>query len=128
MEDYLKTQIGGLHYKSFKMQPVELYARVPFNYFQSSIIRYALRFKNKNGKQDLEKCLHISDLGKQLDPFNTCTDIAHSGMIIPPELAHFVRVNNLDEETLKFLNFVAVQDWDSIKVYIGKLIQENYAY
>lgn len=38
------------------------------NWFQGEILKYVSRHTNKNGKQDLEKALHIGDMAIDLKP------------------------------------------------------------
>ena len=66
MNNSLQKQVGGRHYKDFTIQPVELFAATRWDYFQSSIARYILRYKNKNGIEDLEKAIHIAHLASDL--------------------------------------------------------------
>ena len=66
MNNSLQKQVGGRHYKDFTIQPVELFAATRWVYFQSSIARYILRYKNKNGIEDLEKAIHIAHLASDL--------------------------------------------------------------
>jgi hypothetical protein len=62
MSDPLSTQVGGDHYKSMKIQPVEFIHANKLGYVEGAIIKYVCRFRNKNGKQDLEKARHFLDL------------------------------------------------------------------
>lgn len=65
----LSIEIGGNHYKSLKRQPIELIARLDVNFMQGNIIKYAVRYKFKNGLEDLQKALHYCDLAEQLSPY-----------------------------------------------------------
>lgn len=51
------TQVGGVHYKKATFQPWdwELYG---VGGWQQSIVKYVVRYKDKNGLQDLKKALH----------------------------------------------------------------------
>ena len=51
-------QIGGSHYKSFAIEPWTFVQENNLNPFQSNVIRYACRYKNKGGIQDLCPDLH----------------------------------------------------------------------
>lgn len=61
-EDALDVQIGGNHYKSMKIQPVEFALANGLDFCQGSAIKYILRHAEKGGKQDLEKAKHFIDL------------------------------------------------------------------
>ena len=55
-------QIGGSHYKKFKIQPYEFISKNDLSFFQGNVIKYVCRYKNKAGIQDLEKIKHYCDL------------------------------------------------------------------
>ena len=58
----LDTQVGGNHYKYFKIQPIEFILANDIPFIEGSIIKYICRYKNKNGVQDLEKIKHFVDI------------------------------------------------------------------
>ena len=55
-------QIGGSHYKKFKIQPYEFISHNALSFFQGCVIKYVCRYMNKNGIQDLEKVIHYCEL------------------------------------------------------------------
>jgi len=59
-------QIGGKHYKSYSIQPIEFIVANKLSFIQGCIIKYICRFENKNGIEDLEKIKHYCDLQIQL--------------------------------------------------------------
>ena len=61
-ESATQRQIGGNHYKQFKIQPIEFITKNKLSFIQGCIIKYACRFENKNGIEDLEKIKHYCDL------------------------------------------------------------------
>lgn len=54
-------QIGGNHYKVAPIEVWDIAAMYELNGFQQSILRYVLRYKNKDGIKDLEKARHYLD-------------------------------------------------------------------
>lgn len=58
----LKNQIGGEHYKDYVIQPIEFiyFNNIPF--LEANVIKYIVRWQEKNGVQDLEKAKHYIDL------------------------------------------------------------------
>lgn len=64
--DALKLQVGGSHYKNMPFQPVELFAKTRCTAFQSNIWKYISRYKDKNGAQDVRKCIHCAQLAIDL--------------------------------------------------------------
>ena len=63
----LDTQVGGNHYSKMKIQPVVFSHANNLNFLEGSIIKYICRYKDKNGKQDLEKIKHFVDLLIELE-------------------------------------------------------------
>ena len=61
-----ERQIGGNHYKQFKIQPIEFITKNKLSFIQGCIIKYICRFENKNGIEDLEKIKHYCDLQIQM--------------------------------------------------------------
>ena len=58
----LKKQIGGDHYKKFKIQPIEFILANNLGFAEGCIIKYICRYKFKGGKEDLEKIKHYVDI------------------------------------------------------------------
>lgn len=58
----LDVQVGGSHYKDLKIQPIEYTMKNGLDFIQGNIIKYATRFKSKNGKEDLKKVIHYAEL------------------------------------------------------------------
>jgi hypothetical protein len=57
-----KKQVGGSHYKKYKIQPVEFIIKNNIGFVEGNIIKYILRFKEKGGVQDLLKAKHYIEL------------------------------------------------------------------
>jgi hypothetical protein len=49
----IDKQIGGNHYKAYKIQPIEFIVQNNLDFIQGNIIKYALR--NKAGEDPTEK-------------------------------------------------------------------------
>lgn len=58
----LDIQIGGNHYKNFKIQPIEYVHANNLGYCESNVIKYISRWKFKNGIEDLKKAKHYIEL------------------------------------------------------------------
>ena len=58
----LDVQIGGDHYKSMAIQPMEYSMANKLDACQHTIIKYVTRFRDKGGIQDLKKAKHCIDL------------------------------------------------------------------
>lgn len=61
-ENPWNIQVGGDHYKHYKIQPMQFALENNLNPLQHSVIKYVMRHEQKNGKQDLEKAKHYIDL------------------------------------------------------------------
>lgn len=68
MDSALDVQIGGSHYKNLQMQPITFITKAGCDFIQGCIIKYITRYKDKNGKQDIEKCIHYAQLAIELLP------------------------------------------------------------
>ena len=55
--DLLAKQIGGNHYKR-ACQPWEIIDEWQLCYYSGNVLKYLLRYKYKNGVEDLEKAKH----------------------------------------------------------------------
>lgn len=58
----LRTQIGGSHYKNFKIQPIEFIHANGLGFIEGNIIKYVCRHPHKGGPEDLKKAKHYIDL------------------------------------------------------------------
>lgn len=62
----LQNQVGGQHYSTLPMQPVELAAQLNLNGFELNIVKYLSRHKTKNGLNDVLKASHYFELMHEL--------------------------------------------------------------
>ena len=63
----LATQIGGEHYKSLKIQPIEFIHANNIPFPEGCAIKYLCRWRDKGGIKDLEKARHFIDLLIELE-------------------------------------------------------------
>lgn len=66
-ENPLKNQVGGDHYKRFKIQPTEFIHRNNIGFIEGNVIKYVCRHKLKNGVEDIDKAIHYLELLKELE-------------------------------------------------------------
>ena len=60
-------QIGGKHYKHFKIQPIEFIVANKLDFIQGNIIKYCLREKQgENPNEKWNKIIHYCELAKEL--------------------------------------------------------------
>jgi len=58
----LSEQIGGSHYKTMKIQPIEFIMANDLDFCQGNIVKYTCRYKQKGGVEDLNKVIHYARL------------------------------------------------------------------
>ena len=56
-----ETQIGGDHYSKRKIQPFDIIDEYDLDYYEGAALKYLLRHKDKNGKEDLLKLKDYAD-------------------------------------------------------------------
>lgn len=62
MSESMKVQIGGSHYKSMAIQPVEFIHKNGIGFIEGCVIKYVSRWRAKGGVNDLEKARHFLDM------------------------------------------------------------------
>lgn len=62
LQDALKHQEGGDHYKDLKIQPVEYIFANNIPFCEGNAIKYLTRWRSKGGVEDLKKAKHFIDL------------------------------------------------------------------
>jgi len=67
----LDKQVGGSHYKSFKIQPFEFFHANQLPFHKADIIKRAMRYDLPTGKgrEDLEKIKHVVDMLIELEDY-----------------------------------------------------------
>lgn len=67
MKSSLTEQVGGGHYKKYKIQPVEYAMANGLNYCQANAVKYVTRYRDKGGLEDLRKAIHNIELLIELE-------------------------------------------------------------
>lgn len=63
VNDPFKKQVGGDHYKNFKIQPGDFIAQNDLKWYEGNVIKYICRNRFKGKRlEDLEKCKHYVEL------------------------------------------------------------------
>lgn len=73
------SQVGGTHYKGFKIQPVEYIQANDLDFLQGNVVKYITRHKFKNGKVDIEKAIHFCQLILELQYSETKNEVGEVG-------------------------------------------------
>lgn len=63
----LSVQVGGSHYKKYKIQPVEYAMANNLNYCQANAVKYITRYRDKGGVEDLRKAIHNLEILIELE-------------------------------------------------------------
>jgi hypothetical protein len=63
----LATQVGGGHYKSLAIQPVEYIHANGLPFIEGSVVKYVTRHRQKNGAEDIKKAIHFLNLLLELE-------------------------------------------------------------
>ena len=61
-ENALTKQVGGSHYNSMVIQPVEFIVANNIGFLEGNVIKYICRHQNKNGADDIKKAIHYCEL------------------------------------------------------------------
>jgi hypothetical protein len=56
-----EVQVGGEHYKKNSIQPWDYIVSNQLGYLEGNVVKYVSRWKDKGGRQDLEKAKHYLD-------------------------------------------------------------------
>ncbi len=63
----LQNQVGGDHYKTMPIQPVEFIHRNGIGFVEGCVIKYVSRWRSKGGLDDLRKAIHFLELLIELE-------------------------------------------------------------
>ena len=67
-----RKQIGGSHYNTKAIQPIDYILENNLGYCEGNVIKYVTRHKDKNGAEDIKKAIHYlqfilaSDYGESI--------------------------------------------------------------
>lgn len=67
-------QEGGDHYAKHTIQPYEFITANKLSFFQGNVIKYVVRYKDKNGIEDLQKIIHYCELEIEQMRKDACKD------------------------------------------------------
>ena len=60
--DSLEKQVGGKHYKNFRIQPAHFINENKLLFAEGNAIKYIIRHQDKGKKQDLLKAIHFIEM------------------------------------------------------------------
>lgn len=117
----IESQVGGSHYKDMAFQPIELIAALRCSFIQGCIIKYISRYKNKNGAQDIRKCIHYAQLAIELDDKRRCNDKALS-----MNINKYILKNKLTIHQRRIITRAVYNNYIQVIQYCKELLQLEY--
>lgn len=63
----MDVQVGGDHYKTMPIQPMEFSMANGLDACQHTVVKYVTRFRVKGGVEDLHKAKHVIDMLIELE-------------------------------------------------------------
>lgn len=117
----IESQVGGSHYKDMAFQPIELIAALRCSFIQGCIIKYISRYKNKNGAQDIKKCIHYAQLAIELDDKRRCNDKALS-----MNINRYILKNKLTILQRRIITQAVYNNYIQVIQYCKKLLWLEY--
>ena len=60
--DSLEKQVGGKHYKNFRIQPAEFINENKLLFAEGNAIKYICRHQNKGKESDIKKAIHYLEM------------------------------------------------------------------
>jgi len=132
-----KIQIGGDHYKNYKIQPFEFFVKNQIPFHKADIIKRILRYNQPTGKglQDLEKIKHELDLILEFQDFSVESDMYSRWKT---SIYEFLSVNSLKRKDNIRDVIVLILNYDSksgkgkdslarVKKIVDEIIKTEYA-
>lgn len=121
MEKALDNQIGGSHYKNMAFQPIELIAALRCSFIQGCIIEHISRYKNKNGAQDIKKCIHCAQLAIELDDKRRCNN-----KVLSMNINKYILKNKLTILQRRIITQAVYNNYIRVIQYCKELLQLEY--
>ena len=117
----LDIQIGGSHYRNKGIQPIELIVALNLNFIEGNIVKYITRYKEKNGVQDIMKCIHYSQLAIELKCIRYNIDVHNNYALI----LQYIKTNDLCSVQTYVLNSCLQNDYEQVKLLCNEMVK-NY--
>lgn len=120
-KESLGAEVGGKHYKNYKIQPIELIIACRWDFCQGNIAKYTLRAKYKNGNEDLQKANHYCQLAQDLEApdFGSPRNRATINM--------FCTANDISDDVRKVLHLIDGKAYGRIEqILCNKELRERY--
>lgn len=102
-----KTEYQGeAHYKGYQYEPIKFITDIKFDFIQGNILKYIVRYRKKNGLEDLRKAKHFAEIGHSYPSRVTTYGIVLEEMDNLRMVCDFVSQKEFDKTTQDFLMIV----------------------
>jgi hypothetical protein len=99
-----KTEYQGeAHYKGYKYEPVKYIMDMKFDFIQGNILKYLVRYRKKNGLQDLKKARYYAEIGYMHGTKGRTYGSVLERDINLDRLYRFISQPQFDQQTIDFL-------------------------
>lgn len=97
---------GETHYKGYEYEPIKFVIDMKFDFIQGNILKYLIRYRKKNGLQDLKKARNYAEIGHEYPGRATTYGIVLEEMDNLRMVCDFVSQKEFDKTTQDFLMIV----------------------
>nr|DAY20027.1 MAG TPA: nucelotide kinase [Crassvirales sp.] len=97
---------GEAHYKGYQYEPVKFIIDMKFDFIQGNILKYLVRYRKKNGLQDLKKARNYAEFSHSYPTRVTSYGVVLEEMDNLRMVCDFVSQKEFDEKTQDFLMIV----------------------
>lgn len=112
----MDKQVGGRHYLGYEISPIEWSLDNHINAAEFSILRYVLRYCDKNGLEDLDKAIHYTYIlmdrphaPKNMDAISNINNFCITNALISHQHNTLVALFNQDyNEVLRGINSMSM--------------------
>lgn len=93
-ENALNYQVGGNHYTKYSMQPVDAIRKMDLDFIKGNILKYLVRYKDKNGLEDLKKARHYAEILREhvMMRFDVGETFIEQFLDADPDVRHVMRL------------------------------------
>lgn len=114
----VSKEVGGTHYEQLKVQPIELIMKCSLTFTQGNMLKYISRYKNKNGAEDIRKCIHYAQLATRYGDTGPTKPIAQAYM--------YCRANNLTARQKNVIVSIFQEDYYHVVKQCLKILKLEY--
>lgn len=120
-----ERQIGGDHYKGAEYQHWDWIAEMQMSYHAAVATKYIYRWRNKGGKEDLEKAIHYIDKCEELKigPTNPIFSSRHRDKMVP--FWRFVLENHVPTVEAVAIWYVMEGEWEAARLLVQELLTQT---